>query len=65
VKLTTHLHQVPRSIMRGVIPPLPQYAFIVWCLVKKKSTGTNYLYLYAFGGRLGSPTAVENKKILC
>jgi hypothetical protein len=24
--------------MRGAIPPLPQYAFMAWCLVK--STGT-------------------------
>jgi len=22
--------------MRGAIPPLPQYAFMAWCLVKKK-----------------------------
>jgi len=21
--------------MSGVIPPLPQYAFVAWCLVKK------------------------------
>jgi hypothetical protein len=26
----THLHLVPRSIMRGLIPPLPQYAFVAW-----------------------------------
>jgi len=26
--MTTRLHLVPRSIMRGVIPPLPQYAFM-------------------------------------
>jgi hypothetical protein len=36
VKLTTHVHVVPRSRMRGAIPSLPQYAFIAWCLVKKK-----------------------------
>jgi hypothetical protein len=35
MKLTTHLHLVPRS-MRGAIPPLPQYVFIAWCLVKHK-----------------------------
>jgi len=34
VKLTTHLHLVPRSRMDEVIPPLPQYAFKVWCSVK-------------------------------
>jgi hypothetical protein len=28
-----------RGRMRGTIPPLPQYAFMVWCSVKK-STGT-------------------------
>jgi hypothetical protein len=34
VKLTTHLHLVPRSRMRGAIPPFPQYAFMAWCWVK-------------------------------
>jgi hypothetical protein len=38
-KLTTHLHLVPRSRMRGGISPLSQYAFMAWCSVKK-STGT-------------------------
>jgi hypothetical protein len=28
--------------MRGAITPLPQYAFMVWCSVKK-GTGTNLL----------------------
>jgi len=28
VKLTTHLHLVPRSRMSGAIPPLPQYVFM-------------------------------------
>jgi len=37
VKLTTHFHLVPRSRMRGAIPPLPQYVFMVWCSVKKKA----------------------------
>jgi hypothetical protein len=32
--LTTHLHLVPRSRMRGALLPLPQYAFMAWCLVK-------------------------------
>jgi hypothetical protein len=35
VKLTTHLHLVPRSRMRGAIPSLPQCAFIEWCLSKR------------------------------
>jgi hypothetical protein len=34
VKLTTHLHLVPRSRTRGAIPPLLQYAFMTWCSVK-------------------------------
>jgi hypothetical protein len=36
VKLTTHLHLVPRSKMRRAIPPLPQYVFMAWFLVKHK-----------------------------
>jgi hypothetical protein len=34
VKLTTHLHLVLRSRMRGAIHPLPPYAFMAWCSVK-------------------------------
>jgi hypothetical protein len=30
----THLTLVPRVRMRGVIPPLPEYVFIAWCLPK-------------------------------
>jgi len=44
VELTTHLHLVRRSRMRGAIPPLPQYAFMAWSLVKAQ--GQLYLYLY-------------------
>jgi hypothetical protein len=33
-----HLHLVPRSGMRGAIPPLPQYAFMAWCSVKSIGT---------------------------
>jgi hypothetical protein len=29
--LTTHLHLVTKSRMRGTITPLPQYAFVAWC----------------------------------
>jgi hypothetical protein len=39
MKLTTHLHLVPRPRMLGAIPSLPQYALMAWCSVKKKSTG--------------------------
>jgi hypothetical protein len=31
--------------MRGDIPPLPQYVFMVWYLVKHKDNFTFYLYL--------------------
>jgi hypothetical protein len=34
VKLTTHLHLVQRLRMRGDIPSLLQYAFMMWCSVK-------------------------------
>jgi hypothetical protein len=30
--------------MSGGIPPLPQYAFMVWCSVKKRTGTTSYLY---------------------
>jgi len=33
--------------MRGAIPPLPQYAFVAWCLVKAQ--GQIYLYLKEIG----------------
>jgi hypothetical protein len=49
MKLTIHLHLVPRLRMRGAIPPLPQYAFMdlysvkdqgqLYLLVKKKVKG--------------------------
>jgi hypothetical protein len=41
VKLTTHLHVMPRSRMRGAIPPLPQYVFMAWCLVKHSDNFTS------------------------
>jgi len=31
--------------MRGSINPFPQYAFMAWCSVKKKTRGQLYLYL--------------------
>jgi hypothetical protein len=40
VVLTTYLNLVPRSRMRGAIPPLPQYAFMAWCSVKKSTDTT-------------------------
>jgi hypothetical protein len=29
--------------MRGAIPPLPQYAFMAWCLVKHRDSFTFYI----------------------
>jgi hypothetical protein len=40
VKLTTHFHLVPRSRIRGVILPLPQYVFMAWYLVKHRDKFT-------------------------
>jgi hypothetical protein len=40
VKLTTHLHLVLRSRMHGAIPPLSQYVFMSWCLVKHRHNFT-------------------------
>jgi len=37
VKLTIHLHLVPRLRMHGAIPPIPLYALMAWCAVKMKS----------------------------
>jgi hypothetical protein len=36
VRLTTHLHLVPRLRIRGAIPPLTQYVSLAWCLVKHR-----------------------------
>jgi hypothetical protein len=46
VKLTTHLHLVPRSRMRGAIPPLLHYVFMAWCLVKRRDNFTFILLLF-------------------
>jgi len=40
VKLTTHLHLVPMTRMCGAIPPLPQYIFMAWFLVKHRDNFT-------------------------
>jgi hypothetical protein len=40
VKLTTHLNIVPKSRMRGAIPPHLQYVFMAWCLVKQRDNFT-------------------------
>jgi len=42
MKLTTHIHLVPKSSVRGAVPPLSQCAFMAWCLVKAQ--GKLYLF---------------------
>jgi hypothetical protein len=42
------LHLVPRSRMRGAIPPLPQYIFMAWCLVKHRD---NFTFTLLDGGK--------------
>jgi hypothetical protein len=36
VKLTIHLHLVPKLRIPEAIIPLTQYAFMVWCLIKQR-----------------------------
>jgi hypothetical protein len=36
MRLTTHVHLVPRLRMHGVLPPLPDYVFMAWWLVKHR-----------------------------
>jgi hypothetical protein len=45
VKLTTHLHLVLRSGVRGAIPSLPQYVFMAWRLVKHRD---KFTYAFVF-----------------
>jgi len=40
VKLTTHLHLVPRLRMRGAVPLQSLHTFMVW-------DGENFTFLYA------------------
>jgi hypothetical protein len=40
VKLTSHLHIMPRSRMHGVILPVSQFAFMAWCSAKVKRRGS-------------------------
>jgi hypothetical protein len=47
VKLTNYLHIVPRSKMLGAIPPLPQYIFMAWCLVKHREKFT-FTFTFTF-----------------
>jgi hypothetical protein len=40
LKMTTHSHVAPRLIMLGAIPPLPQYVFMAWGLIKHRDSFT-------------------------
>jgi hypothetical protein len=44
VKLTTHLHLVPRSKNAWSCNSTPQYAFVAWCLVKYRANGFHTRY---------------------
>jgi len=44
VKLTTHLHLVPRSKNAWSYTSNPQYAFVAWCLVKHRD---NFTFTFA------------------
>jgi len=49
VKLTTHLHLVLRSRMRGAIIPLPQCVFMAWYLVKHRDNFTvTFTFTFTF-----------------
>jgi hypothetical protein len=45
VKLTTHLHLVPRSKNAWSYTSTPQYAFMAWCLVKHRD---NFTFTFTF-----------------
>jgi len=50
--------------MRGTIPPLPQYAFMVWCSVKKKAQTTlPYLYIMRWAGHVTCKGKKKRTKI--
>jgi hypothetical protein len=46
VKLTTHLHLVPRSNNAWSYTSTPQYVFMVWCLVKHRDNFTFFTFPY-------------------
>jgi hypothetical protein len=45
VKLTTHLHLVPRSKNEWSYTSTPHYAFMAWCLVKHRN---NFTFIFYF-----------------
>jgi hypothetical protein len=44
VKMTTHLHLVPRSGIGGAIPLILQYAFMAWCSIKAQGLYLTHIY---------------------
>jgi len=44
---------MPRSRMCGAVPPLPQYAFIIWCSVEAQGQLNPYLLLNTVLGMEG------------
>jgi len=46
VKLTVHIHLLPRLRLRGTIPPFPQHVFMAWRLVKPRDTFTSIIVKY-------------------
>jgi hypothetical protein len=59
VRLTTHLHLVPRLKNEWNYISTPQYAFMAWCLFKKKAE--EQLYLLAFTQRM-NPTKHQKEE---
>jgi len=43
VKLTTHLHLLPKSKNAWSYTSIPQYVLIAWCLVKHRDNFNFYL----------------------
>jgi hypothetical protein len=62
VKLTTHLHLVLRSKLHGAVPPLPYYASMAWCLVKKKQRGNFTFTFLAYTGMLNEVSSKLNRR---
>jgi hypothetical protein len=61
MKLMTHLHLVHAKITNAILP-LPQYAFMVWCLVKAQGL---YLCLEEIGCEIVALViAVMNLQVL-
>jgi len=52
MKLTTQPHLVLRLRMHGAIPPLTQYVFLTWCLIKQ------WIHLHRVGTLLSTGTTL-------